>query len=617
MAMTSYKNTLFFAASKETPYNLTLHVSKHFPSPLFLSEGNVTSIESSGVSPDMPLCMWLSWPKISANGNLILAFFILLLPILTHYISSWRFRRNSDARDQNVLIAPPVIPYWNILLGHLFDLAWNTRGFLEKAVQLARQSPVEVKAGVIDFTVVSNPRQIQKVFLSCKKLSNKHMAVVALQQLFGASKEVAELFEDGQFVDVPAVGTHDETTAQGEAQLKDHVSGFGAYARTFLSGPYLKSVSQQFMANLAHHTESLDIKDDWVEFPDLYSFLQGIVSRATIEALMGSKIFEINPEIVQDFWTFERGTPKFIRCCPRWLMPTQYKARDRIFETLKELDHLASQNLSRLEPTHPDWEPYLGSKFLRARHEYGMFLNPLPDDTKAWEKMGIMFGANSNLLPSMFWYIFEVLKDPKLRDRMSAEVMSCLPTENPEVGHHLESLSQQPLLQSAYAETLRMRVAIALPRTCERGDFELYGHKIKKDKHILIFTSPVMQDDAAWTRAGKPPLRPFEKFWADRFLAPKNASQHKTGDEEMKDLEFSLRGLAGRWMPFGGGQHLCPGRHYAKRQIIGSFSFFFANYELELLDEAGSSKVEPDMRWFPSGSLPPNRQVPFRIRRRR
>lgn len=218
------------------------------------------------------------------------------------------------------------------------------------------------------------------------------MAVVALQHLFGASKEVAKLFEDDDVATTPSIGAGDGTTPEGEALLKNHVSGFSTYARTFLSGPHLESISQKFMSNLAHNTELLDIKDDWVEFPDLYNFLQGLVSRATIEALMGSKIFEINPNIVEDFWTFERGTPQFIRCLPRWLMPTQYKARDRIFDTLKKLDDLASQHLSRLEPSNPDWEPYLGSKFLRARHEYGMFLNPLPDDTKAWEKMGIMFG---------------------------------------------------------------------------------------------------------------------------------------------------------------------------------------------------------------------------------
>lgn len=199
---------------------------------------------------------------------------------------------------------------------------------------------------------------------------------------------------------------------------------------------------------------------------------------------------------------------------------------------------------------------------------------------------------------------------------MTAEVMSCVAPEKPNVARSIHRILQQPLLQSAYAETLRMRVAIALPRTCEYEDFDFFGHKIKKNEHLLIFTSPVVRDDEGWTCAGKPPLRPFEEFWAERFLAPKDGSKQKMGDEKPEDLEFSLRGLAGRWMPYGGGQHLCPGRHYAKSQIIGSFAFFFANYDLELLNSAGKGSVEPDMRRFPTGTLPPDRKVPFRIRRK-
>lgn len=199
---------------------------------------------------------------------------------------------------------------------------------------------------------------------------------------------------------------------------------------------------------------------------------------------------------------------------------------------------------------------------------------------------------------------------------MTAEVMSCVAPEKPNVAHCIDRILQQPLLQSAYAETLRMRVTIALPRTCEYEEFDFFGYKIKKNEHLLIFTSPVVQDDEAWTRAGKPPLKPFEDFWAERFLAPKDGSKQKMGNEEPEELEFSLRGLAGRWMPYGGGQHLCPGRHYAKSQIIGSFAFFFAKYDLELLNHIGKGGVQPDLRWFPMGSLPPDRKVPFRIRRK-
>ncbi len=266
------------------------------------------------------------------------------------------------------------------------SISWLTRN----SRKLARHGPVDVKAGIIDFTVVSNPNQIQKVFRACSQFSNKHMSVVALQNIFGASREIVELFQDTK-VDPAVINNMHGMTARGDTHLKDHVSGFGRYARDYLSGSHLSSLSGNFISNLQRGTDTLCIQDDWVRYPDLFTFLQNLVSRATIEALMGSKIFEINPNIIEDFWTFERATPKFVRCFPRWMLPTQYKARDRIFDTLKKLNLLACQHISRLKPEDPDWEPYLGSKFLRARHDYSLFLKPLPEDTKAWEKMGIMF----------------------------------------------------------------------------------------------------------------------------------------------------------------------------------------------------------------------------------
>lgn len=218
----------------------------------------------------------------------------------------------------------------------------------------------------------------------------------------------------------------------------------------------------------------------------------------------------------------------------------------------------------------------------------------------------------------MFWYIFEALKDGNLGDRLTSEVLSCVSSGALKIKDHLPSLLRQPLLQSAYAETLRMRVAIALPRTCERGHFDIAGRRVEKNQHIAIFTSPLVPDDAGWIGAGKPPLKPLTEFWADRFLAPKQLApgSKENNADDPPELEFSLRGLAGRWIPYGGGQHLCPGRHYAKNQLIGTFAFLFANYDMELLDGVKSNKVKPDMRWFPSGSLPPDRQVPFRIRRK-
>ncbi|KAK8053218.1 cytochrome P450 [Apiospora saccharicola] len=564
--------------------------------------------------------------------------FVVLLPFLTWMVSDWRFRRtcSSPVSEGKGLAAPPVTPYYDVFFGNLLDLILNTQGFLLKVIGMARQGPIGVAAGFAKLTVVSNPDQIQKVFRASKQLSNKRLAVFALQYLFGASREIAELFENHTIEE-----SGSPKTDQGEQHLTNHVSGFSHYAREFLSGTHLQSLSKRYLANISHNSDQLNIQENWVRFPDLFVFLQGLVTPAAIEALMGAKIFEVNPNIVDDFWYFERGAPRFLRGFPRWLMPSRYRARDRIFDTMKKLDELAAQqDLSRLAPDDPEWEPYLGSKFLRARHEYSNLRATLPAKTKAWEKMGILFGANANLVPSMFWYVFEALKDPHLADRMLAEISSCVTTHNTGSGSgrdfHLEKLLEQPLLQSAYAETLRLRVAIALPRTVEHGDFNLAGYKIEENRHILMFTWPIMQDEEAWARAGKPPLRPFDQFWAERFLVPKQQHQQQQQQQQpvaggrrssdsdgdvvennkSGDYEFSLRGLAGRWIPYGGGQHLCPGRHFAKVQLIVTFAFLFSRYDTELLDEARQNEAQPDMRWFPTGALPPDRQVPFRIRKR-
>lgn len=74
-----------------------------------------------------------------------------------------------------------------------------------------------------------------------------------------------------------------------------------------------------------------------------------------------------------------------------------------------------------------------------------------------------------------------------------------------------------------------------------------------------------------------------------------------------------MEGLSGAWLPFGGGLRQCPGRTFAKREIILSFAVMASTFDLELL-EAGP--VVPDMKYYGLGTFPPMGKVPFKIRRR-
>lgn len=86
------------------------------------------------------------------------------------------------------------------------------------------------------------------------------------------------------------------------------------------------------------------------------------------------------------------------------------------------------------------------------------------------------------------------------------------------------------------------------------------------------------------------------------------------GADQGVEPVFSLEGVAGCWLPFGGGQRMCPGRHFAKSEMLGTFAMLLSDYDLELSGDMDG--IRPDMRWYPTGTLPPMGKVPFRIRRK-
>lgn len=207
---------------------------------------------------------------------------------------------------------------------------------------------------------------------------------------------------------------------------------------------------------------------------------------------------------------------------------------------------------------------------------------------------------------------FHGMRDAVLRNSLLAEAHEC---QRADGTFDIAALVQKPRLQSAFAEVCRYYVAIALPRVVKDSDLRVGDVTIKAGQALAILSRDVGFNDEAWAAAGRPQRTPLAEFEPERFLN-RNPGGGGAATEEGKDssLIFSLDRLAGCWLPFGGGQRSCPGRHFAKAEILAAFSMLFTRYELELLGDADSMK--PDMRWYPIGVLLPTAKVPFRIRKR-
>ncbi|KAH9988970.1 cytochrome P450 [Xylariaceae sp. FL0662B] len=544
----------------------------------------------------------------------------LLVPIVTWVFSTLRFRvalRRSKT--------PATIPYALPVLGHILSLAWDPVDFVTEALrQHGWTRPLRVKMGLKSFTVLGNPEHVNQVFRSSKQLASKPGAIFAVKYLLGTPSECISFYEADDS-GMAATPKKESTTKQGDRiHYHQHHS-----AQKYLAAQHLSHLSERFVETLARNLEVIDAKakkgnsqNDWVEVPDLYSFVQRHVGAAAIEVLMGSEILRLHPTLLDDYRTFEQSVPKFARCLPRWLLPQEYKNRDKLLDAIKKwhAHGHAHSDCHRLAAEDPEWDPYFGAKVIKARQDYTGRMKAMNTGACASEDLGLIFAMNSNSVPSIFWLIFEALKDVDLRARLVSEAASCL-SPNP-ARFNIPRLCSQPLLQSAFAETLRLRVATGVMRVSEHKPFELAGYTIEQNHRLLVFTRPIALNAEAWTRAGRPPTQPLEEFQADRFLMPKtknyrggsdNGSSSGTTDD---GLEFSLDALAGCWLPFGGGQRMCPGRHFAKQQIITAFALLFNDFDIELSPRVDASKVLPNMRWSTIGGLPPVCKVPCRIKKK-
>ncbi|ETS73858.1 hypothetical protein PFICI_14804 [Pestalotiopsis fici W106-1] len=200
------------------------------------------------------------------------------------------------------------------------------------------------------------------------------------------------------------------------------------------------------------------------------------------------------------------------------------------------------------------------------------------------------------------------------------EINSC----NGPSGLDPNRLVAQPLLQSCYAETLRLRVTNGMVRQNDSEPFVMgNGYRVPKGEPMVIFTHHPSLNEESWnsTRSSSTDV-PLTQFHAERFLVPDDTVEENTSngnvpgaDVEGGKYKFSLDGLAGLWLPYGGGQRMCPGRHFAKAEMLSTLSLLLSQFDLELMD-TDKFQPKPDSNWFPTGALPPDCKVPFRMRRR-
>ncbi len=187
------------------------------------------------------------------------------------------------------------------------------------------------------------------------------------------------------------------------------------------------------------------------------------------------------------------------------------------------------------------------TQICNARDETGVQLT----DQEIIDHMNfLMMAAHDTLTSSLTSTVYYLGKHPEWQDRLRAEIHAI----KAETGGTLtyDSLGKLELTEMVFKEALRLIPPVpSMPRRALRG-FTFMNHAIPAGAHVGINTMVTHRLPDVWPDP--------DRFDPLRFTAENSKGRHKYA-----------------WVPFGGGQHMCLGLHFAYMQTK---AFLFA-----LLDE--------------------------------
>jgi cytochrome P450 len=146
---------------------------------------------------------------------------------------------------------------------------------------------------------------------------------------------------------------------------------------------------------------------------------------------------------------------------------------------------------------------------------------------------------NANTIPVTGWAMIEIIKDKALLQAIRAEVSPAFSNSKIDI----KKLTELPLLQSVYTESLRMHVSINITREIEE-DMTLDGYALKKG--YLVQTPSLLShyDENIWSVPG----HPASEFWAERHITHVEIPD---GTKTKSTPQFSMAGRSGGFFPFG------------------------------------------------------------------
>ncbi|RDW71044.1 hypothetical protein BP6252_07607 [Coleophoma cylindrospora] len=382
-----------------------------------------------------------------------------------------------------------------------------------------------------------------------------------------------------------------------------------------LQSKSLDCITEVFLETLTQRIDHLfpegqDASYQWEEV-ELMDFVKEHWTVATTISLFGSKLYEAWPDLDRWIWEFDPNVDLLLTRLP-FVFPKARRMREEGLEKMErwEADAMKADQ-EGLIPDGAEWTPYWGVNFMKTRakilDEYG-----LSSRGKATFPLSLFWGQNTNTIPVSIWLFVQAFTIPGLSPRLLTAIQDSRSISDPRK-FDISLLHGQPLLQSLLREAYRWATSSPSIRTLQI-DAKIGPYVLLKGGLVMIHPRSFQMRPDIWSENAA-------QFDPERFLetdvtvpqAPGSDPNGGSSDTKAQKLrQLSVRA-------FGGGHHLCPGRHLAGNQIVGGCAVLMNMLEIEVVEDVLKERGLPKVMLADNkkGGLWPDRGLRVRMRRRR
>ncbi|EMC93770.1 hypothetical protein BAUCODRAFT_210021 [Baudoinia panamericana UAMH 10762] len=524
--------------------------------------------------------------EISFTTPILLAIPVLVVAAL---LASRLLAPQRDPRE------PPFIPHPVPYIGHLLTFLREGGDYFPRLYQRYHHGIFAIPVFSSRIYVLATPAWAQAMHKNFKTLSFNTLIVQAMKMVFD--------MDEASMNTISRNPNGEDGTREG-ILLEMHDLMFTSFVQS------IDEMNANFLKCWAPHINPLATHGK-TETISLWYWLRHHFSIASTDSLYGPQNpLALNPGLEDDVWVFDDNIDKFFLPFPSLTLRKGYQARQRMFDAfVKFAENDGYKHASRIISVRAE-----------VNYKHGISTRMV-----GYGETSMMFAVLINTVPVTFWLLSYLFADTTLLADVRAEIEACI--SNTDVSKRIVNVTklktQCPLLNSAMRETLRICATMNINRyvtvdTTLTNASEGESYLLKKGNLVMVGANVMHFEPDIF---GTDPQR----FDARRFLPTlekgknDNASGEYTGKAldpaaAYRDGEGKVHG--GAFRPFGGGNNICPGRHFAQTEILTVVAMFVAGFDITAAD--GGKYVPPPFQATKiiAGVVRPARDVEVRVRRR-